>query len=473
MTAFVTHLWWSEPNGESPPDSRWEVIGPSHLRGNPEDRDRQHHLPYPVPAWAEDLYRVAKAVYVTDKHVFRMSAPDRWTRQLRLSVPVEELDRWRDAPVRSRLLTLLQLLTGDMWEVEFRHLHGHAKQPPVGVSPRPPASEVALFSGGLDSLSWAATRARVATTDPLLLVIFDENQLGHLQRQALSAVARLADTRPVWSLPQTQTMGDGVKRRATGGPLSSRPRHTRIRHWESSTRTRGLLYAAGALQAAAGHRVSVVHIPENGQVALNPPLSAARSAACSTRSVHPRLLWLLNTLLASLDDAPSPLRVVNPLGTLTKGEVCQRARGAGLTGKELKNTLSCGRPPVRQRGSSRFANCGVCFPCLVRRSGLRANGVDDTPYAYSPWAKDLPNGKAEDWRALQRWLLTPYTLTDLLTDIPLPPDADPRAAFRVISRGRMELAQLLPEESRQDALRLVDAEASARTSSRWARASSW
>jgi hypothetical protein len=60
-----------------------------------------------------------------------------------------------------------------------------------------------------------------------------------------------------------------------------------------------------------------------------------------------------------------------------------------------------------------------------------------------PWADDLPFDRGTDWRGLQRWLLGRYTLTDVLTDTPLPPDTDPAVALDLIRRGREELAQLL------------------------------
>ncbi|MET8713923.1 7-cyano-7-deazaguanine synthase [Streptomyces sp. NPDC004735] len=213
---------------------------------------------------------------------------------------------------------------------------------------------------------------------------------------------------------------------------------------ETSSRTRGLLYAAGAIRAATAHGVNTVHVPENGQLALNPPLTPARSAACSTRSVHPRTLGSLNALVTAVSDTASAVQVVNPLAQLTKGEVCKAGRDAGLTPSDLESTLSCGKPPTRRSGGPPIANCGVCFPCLVRRSGLlHANGTDDTRYEALPWADDLPLDRGADWRALQQWLLGRYTLTDVFTDTPLPPDTDPAVAFDLIRRGREELARLL------------------------------
>jgi queuosine biosynthesis protein QueC len=190
--------------------------------------------------------------------------------------------------------------------------------------------------------------------------------------------------------------------------------------------------------------VTTVNVPENGQVALNPPLTAARSAACSTRSVHPLTLHHLNALIALISAGASGVRVVNPLAHLTKGGVCRLACSAGLSSLDLAATLSCGKPPVRQRHGSRSANCGVCFPCLVRRSGLlQTDGGDLTIYEASPWSDALSPHRSRDWRALQLWLHTRYTLDDLLADTPLPPSTDTAAVLDVIRRGREELAQFL------------------------------
>ncbi|MFJ1694445.1 7-cyano-7-deazaguanine synthase [Streptomyces sp. NPDC087532] len=428
MTDSDDFLWWRGPRSDRPRGDRWTEIGEEAFQEQERRITGRHYLPGPVPDWAEDLFRVARAAFIADKYVRRTGAQDRWTRRISLAVPVTEHERWGSTAVRTHLIALLQVLTGDLWNVDFRPLTGHYVEEAMVSPDDPRASEVALFSGGLDSLSWAATRSRANESRPLLLVMFREIGLLRLQQRVYKAVERLDGARPVLLLPMSQTpAGDG-----SGSRL------------ETSSRTRGLLYAAGAIRAAAAHGVGTVHIPENGQLALNPPLTAARSAACSTRSVHPRTLGILNALVTAVSDTESTVQVVNPLARLTKGEVCKVGRDAGLTTSDLESTLSCGKPPSRRSGGPPIANCGVCFPCLVRRSGLlHASGTDDTRYEALPWADDLPFDRGADWRALQRWLLGRYALTDVLTDTPLPPDMDPVVAFDLIRRGRKELERLL------------------------------
>ncbi|MFI1952840.1 hypothetical protein ACH437_13475 [Streptomyces xinghaiensis] len=428
MTGTGHALWWSGPRGDGPRDARWTKIGEESFQEKERRVTGRHRLPGPVPDWAEDLFRVARAAFIADKYARRTAVPDRWTRRISLAVPVTEHERWQSEAARRHVAALLRILTGDLWNVEFRPLTDHYVEEVIVSPDDPRASEVALFSGGLDSLSWAATRARADDPRPLLLVMFREIGLLRLQQRVYKAVQHLGGQRPVTLLPMSQTpAGDGTGQRL-----------------ETSSRTRGLLYAAGAIRAATAHGADTVHIPENGQLALNPPLTPARSAACSTRSVHPWTLGRLNALVAAVSGTGSVLRVVNPWARLTKGEVCEAGREAGLTPSALESTLSCGRPPARRSGGPRIANCGVCFPCLVRRSGLlHANGTDGTRYEALPWSKGVPFDRCTDWRALQRWLLGRYTLTDLLTDTPLPPEADPAEALDVINRGRRELARLL------------------------------
>lgn len=110
----------------------------------------------------------------------------------------------------------------------------------------------------------------------------------------------------------------------------------------------------------------------------------------------------------------------------------------------LESTLSCGTPPRRKRGRSQLTHCGLCFPCLVRRSGLLAAfGTDRTPYAADPWDESLPAHRTQHWRALRRWLDSDCTTLDLVTASPLPPETRPEHLLEVVERGREELRALV------------------------------
>ncbi len=431
MTDTPMHFFWLTASDTSaPPKQPWQSLGDAVYWENPSRAPDRRHLFGPAPDWADDLLRVARAVFASDKFASRADNFDRWTRHIRLCVPVTDPDRWNRA--LPALAALLGTMTGDRWEVSFRPLDGFARGVPF-TSPEEYAGEVALFSGGLDSLGWAAHRSSERSTRALLFVMFEERNLEAAQAAVYDAVYGLRG-RPLRRLDQSQTV------RGPGG---------RERELELSTRSRGLLYTASAVHAAAAEEVPVVHLPENGQLAVNPPLSAARSGACSTRSVHPWALYHLNRVIEAVGGPKAPeggpvVRVENPFAYLTKGQVCAKAHAAGLPQRVLEATLSCGASPIHQPGGSAFTHCGLCYPCLIRRSGLlHVFGEDRTPYAADPWNPDLPETRTSTWRALRRWLDREYTALDLATDTPLPPDAEPAQLLSVIEQGRKELRSLV------------------------------
>lgn len=366
--------------------------------------------------WADDLLRIARGAYLADKRSARGPADDGWTRTIFLTVEVTDPELWR--PHTPQIDRLLTLLTGDEWRVSCV---AGATPYAAGYSPlfSSEGAEVALFSGGLDSTAYAATRMH-AGDGPLILVSYQEPDDARYQRKLVQEIERLGDRQVQhYELP-IQTFSEGGE------------------NLELSARSRGLLFMATAMYVASGHGATGIAVPENGQLAVNPALTPARPAACSTRSVHPTTLAILQRLVAAVG---GDIEITNPFAGLTKGEVCSQALRAGLREDALWTTVSCGRPPVR-RGSDSF-HCGRCFPCLVRRSGLRsAVGRDETvyehefgPLAGSRWPDDL--------YALFRWLTRPFSRRDLLGDLVLPDDTDLTAVMDVLQRGRSELIEML------------------------------
>lgn len=420
----VLRYYWREPSsGSNPWRNGQRVIG-QDMFSESRFRTPDYLLGRTPPPWAEDLLRIARAAFVVDKAALRGDADGGWTRDLSLSVPVDEPALWKGEPL-DRLTRLLETMTGDRWDITLR---GPTKWQPWTQTLEEPATgpppEVALFSGGLDSLSWAAQRATKDPETPLILITFGEKVAKGAQEAAEAAVRDLArrEQRRVQLHPRSQDVEIPGQRKGVRGN-------------EDTTRTRALLYSAMAIRTAAGEGAATVQAPENGQIALNPPLSAARSAACSTRSVHPWTLHLLNALIAALDGG---VTVKNPLGLLTKGEVCQAAREAGLNPEDLEATVSCGRSPKNQPGGQDDLSCGRCWPCLVRRAGLHyALGGDRSPYWREP--SEAVGGAQEDWVDLVRWLRDDFCMADLIADTPLPSSVNRAEAFGVIARGRAEL----------------------------------
>lgn len=372
----------------------------------------------PAELWARDLLQVARAVYLVDKRYVRRTE-DGWSRTIDLVVEVAEPERW-GAPQLGDLTTLLAALTSDTWQV--RVVGGAVYRQWFDYEGR--ASEVTLFSGGLDSSSYAAQAAAKPRAGTLLLMGYDDN-IRVRQQEVYQAIERIR-ARPVKLVQIGQRVLSGAD-----GKL------------ERSTRTRGLLYMATAIAAASAHHLGQVNAPENGQLAINPPLTPNRLAGLSTRSVHPWTLELTNRLIRGLGGA---VEVVNPLLSFTKGEVCDQALQAGLTRDDLARTVSCGDPSSARYDHRGRLNCGHCYPCLVRRSGLlHAAGNDRTDYRCDLTRIDMRAKAAEHLRALARWLASDFGFRDLVADMPFPRSTPIPAVLPMLHRGRRELAAMVDE----------------------------
>jgi 7-cyano-7-deazaguanine synthase in queuosine biosynthesis len=364
------------------------------------------------------LWRVAQAVYLADRLSAREKTSDRWTRTIALSVQVTDPQPWSDQ--FQDLNDLLQVLTGDMWQIT---LHDGAVpiDDPLDLNSRP--TEVALFSGGLDSTAYAAEVVS-GHTGNALFICYDQQALKTPQGSIFDEIRKLAPSHRV-DLRQTRL----------------RPKSPA----DTSNRSRGLLFITTAVCAAAAHQVPAVMVPENGQLALNPAITSARLAACSTRSVHPWTLYMLNRLISRIS---GNVIVKNPYIGLTKGEVCERARDSGLTAAVFQRTISCGHPGIAQSKGTGY-NCGYCFPCLVRRSGLhKALQTDPTPYLLD--IADLDPFNRHDKKTIHLhdlldWLATDFTFRDVVADAPLPPDLVPSSLMPVLHRGRHELVEMIED----------------------------
>jgi len=386
----------------------------------------------PAPLWAQDLLLIARAAHIADRVAARGAAADRWSRTIELSVPVLDLRRWT-ALAQNRLTMLLQTLTADDWRLTLRPSRRFARGAQSSIDEWR-AGEVCLYSGGLDSAAYLAARATAGGRDgedmsapphrpphpgPLLPVMFVDGSLKATQLDVLRRASRAA-RREVRLLPAS---------------------HTPLGVHESTSRSRGLLFAAFGVYAAAAHGCRTLAVPENGLLAVNPPLSPGRVAAASTRSVHPRTLDLLNATVSAVGGS---VTVVNPFLHHTKGEVVRVALDAGLRADDLAVTLGCARPPAKR--GRRHHHCGRCHACLVRRAGLRAAlGHDPTGYETDLARLPLDGDRAVDLRAVLGWLRAPFTPADLVADLPIPAGYAVGDLAAVIGRAREELSAALGE----------------------------
>src|SRR5690606_15445410 len=68
--------------------------------------------------------------------------------------------------------------------------------------------------------------------------------------------------------------------------------------YEPSTRGRSILFFAYGVVAASSCGLTRVHVPENGLIAINAPLTRRRIGSLSTRTTHPHFMGELNAIFA-------------------------------------------------------------------------------------------------------------------------------------------------------------------------------
>ena len=316
----------------------------------------------PFAVDARDLLRVAMAVFQADRLSPRTLPGSReldrdlaWPRTVDLLVELEDAARWQ--AVTDHLADLLWFLTDDTWHVEFRSPNRRsAYQQSLFPEPIPDGAELALFSGGLDSMAglWARNRREKTT---FVAVSVSGNPIRRdVQRCSVESLRKLgADVR--WIALQ-QHLAGGKK-------------------LENSQRTRGFLfYCVGAAVSSTLHLPSV-HTYESGPGAINLPMNEAQVGAQNTRANHPGTLLRLEQLFSKTLNVSPELRM--PFSFHTKGEVCRAA------GEELRvlvqRAISCDEG--ERAKPNRYEHCGLCTSCILRRAAIYAAIGSGDPTLYS------------------------------------------------------------------------------------------
>lgn len=319
-------------------------------------------------AW--DFLSLSLAVVTADFAEPRDYSPDGWTREFELTVAVTEPDFW--ATQTTQIEAALAFLTTDRWRLQFV-AGGEA----YGTPPEPtlPAEEsVVLLSGGLDSLIGAIDLVR-SGKKPL----------------AVSQIVR----------------GDAEKQVQFAqrlGPL----KHLKLNHnaitpenqSSLSQRSRSLIFVAFGVAAATtlasyydGGDVPLF-ICENGFIAINPPLTAARLGSLSTRTAHP---LFLKRIQGVLDACGIRVKLDNPYRHQTKGEMLASCVDQPLITELAASSTSCAR--FLRHG---YRHCGRCMPCQIRRAAFLKWGITDTTaYAFEDIGKNgLEHSGFDDVRSV-------------------------------------------------------------------------
>ena len=325
-------------------------------------RLKVRRLGVPVSSSAFDLLTVAMAVTAADTFVDRNKSDDGWARELRLQIPLHNPAPW--APVIPVLEEALRFLSGDLWSIEI--LMGGPERPIPQTRGRLTSLAghdcVSLFSGGLDSAIGALDLLHAGRAP----VLISHAYRGDAERQNL-----------LWArLPVAVSRFSAV-----ANPVSAMDSHNDVQ-----MRTRSFNFLAyGTLVAAtmAEQAIAVapveLFVPENGLIALNPPLTSRRIGALSTRTTHPHFLNLIQSILDALE---IPVRISNPYAVRTKGEMLAHCRDTETLSMVAEHTVSCGK------WKRTNTQCGKCVPCIIRRASFHAARIPDNTL-YAPSGQNL------------------------------------------------------------------------------------
>lgn len=368
-----------------------------------------------------DLMTFAVAAYAADKAVLRHLGQDKWTRAIELRVPLIDPDKW---PVGASE-RLLHRLSGDRWTIVPRKAVEETAMWPANGTDAGNFEEVALISGGLDSLAYAAESMAEARSTHFV-AHFDPNARKSLQRSLFESVV------PTTSPSVLAQFGVQLAGR---DPVFGDEK-------EPSTRARVVIFIAGAVATASMDDVATVAIPENGYVSINVPLGPNRIGSLSTRTTHPMTIALYQQLL---DDLSVNVTLAAPYALLTKGEVVARGIAAGLQSDAIASSVSCAHPLQGRWQQEAFGNCGYCYACLVRRASLHATGDDPTTYRKDPRQDMRALGAVggNDFRSVVTALGRPLRGADALAAGPLPPGTDINVVVEMLHRGREELRGMI------------------------------
>ncbi len=315
-----------------------------------------------------DLLVLAAHVHAADTRVSRGSeSQDGWTREIRIVVPVADPARWTAAA--SVFMRLLRFLTGDHWELGFRSRPRRFASIAPARRPTlldPPFDDLALFSGGLDSLIGAIDSLDAGRT-PLFISHAGEGATSDAQSTLFDALKTQYPGRRFDRLRLWMAFPDGLVAGSAG---------------ENTTRGRSFLFfSAGVLAGSGLDRAFTLKCPENGLIAINVPLDPVRLGALSTRTTHPFYIARWNEALAALGVQG---RIENPYWDRTKGEMVAACSNDALLRRTAPTSLSCASPSKGRWQGLSVQHCGYCLPCLIRRASLVTGlAPDPDPTVYT------------------------------------------------------------------------------------------
>lgn len=316
----------------------------------------------PVSRVGFDLLTIAMAVTAADTFVDKAAADDGWARTLRLTIPIADPDLWQ--PAIPLLQQTLHFLSGDIWELDLlpdgpRQLKAQNRGRITVLAGH---DCVSLFSGGMDS-AIGALNLLAEGHRPLLI---SHSYRGDKEKQVV-----VRDHLPI-ELSRFAAVAHPTSRLGTQADVQMRTRSFNFLAY-------GTLVGSTLGQLRVASTPVKLFVPENGLIALNPPMTRRRIGSLSTRTTHPHYLDLFQQVLNTVGLG---VKVINPYALRTKGEMLRECADQATLKILAAKTVSCGK------WKRTHMQCGKCVPCIIRRASFHAAGMEDTTH-YNSRGSDL------------------------------------------------------------------------------------
>lgn len=301
---------------------------------------------------AHDLSTVLGAVRCADRSILRKHARG-WGRRVFITLPVYELNVWRQGGVVHSLEDVLQYLTGDEWSVRFVK----RRRKPVLT--------------GQTSLQMKPGKA-------LVFVPYSHGLDSYAQTELCAEGDSQVDVIPVhlcFAHKEKSVRGQRGFQRSRVAPVPVSASVYEPKNAEQSFRTRPFLYDSLAAYAAFLSKGGDVLIPENGQGSLGGSLVRLGSEA-PLRSCHPGFTSRLSKFFGYLTG--QDVKFLHPALFKTKGQVFTELHKIRPNSAEwLLAHSSCSYDSRHANREGKRVHCGVCGNCVLRRMAAHAAGIED------------------------------------------------------------------------------------------------
>lgn len=305
-----------------------------------------------------DLLNISLFVYFADRLIKRNSTYDSWTREIKLFIPVLELEKFNK--IKNKLEKMLKFLSGDYWKIEFRkreilEVEKNISEKILSNNKKIDINKISMLSGGLDSYIGAVDILENKNENVLFISHYGGgNDVSPYQKDVISILIN------EFELNENYFIRFHAK--------SLNPK-------EDTTRTRSFMFFSHAIAVASSFKKKIkIIIPENGFISLNIPLTNSRLGSSSTRTTHPYYMRLFQEII---DELEIDANLHNPYQFKTKGEMIIECKNLELLKKTLHQTMSCSHSSHGRYEGDSSSHCGYCVPCIIRKASINRANIED------------------------------------------------------------------------------------------------